>query len=200
MVEVRGESHYVAALERLVSAQGVNLKRVDEFDLDDIWLRLIPEPTNPYDPRALMVASSEGDCLGHIGRENAAKYAEIITELAGGHDLWCRAQIGGGRYDDGWRIGVWVFMVSPGDLAKQAGRVAAQSVATLESKWREATIIHTGAMDNFTATLAQMRAADQDPDGEHMQFARAGLEKAIRSYARAVKALQQAVNDFHGNP
>lgn len=33
-----------------------------------------------------------------------------------------------------------------------------------------------------------------------MQFARAGVEKAIRSYARAVKALQQAVTDFHGNP
>lgn len=106
----------------------------------------------------------------------------------------------GGHYDDGWRIGVWVYMVSPGDLAKQAGQVAAQSVAALEGKWREATIIHTGAVDTFTTTLAQMRAADQDPDGEHMQFARAGLEKAIRSYARAVKALQQAVTDFHGIP
>lgn len=200
MVEVRGESHYVPALERLASAQGVNLKRVDEFDLDDIWLRLIPEPTNPYDRKALMVTSPEGHCLGHIGRENAAKYTEIITELAKAHDLWCRAQIGGGRYDDGWRIGVWVFMVSPGDLAKQAGRAAAQSVAALESKWREATIIHTGAVDTFTATLAQMRAADHDPDGEHMQFARTGLEKAIRSYARAVKALQQAVTDFHDTP
>jgi hypothetical protein len=112
-----------------------------------------------------MVTSPEGHCLGHIGRENAAKYTEIMTELAKAHDLWCRAQVGGGRYDDGWRIGVWVFMVSPGDLAKQAGRAAAQSVAALESKWREATIIHTGAVDTFTVTLVRMRAADHDPDG-----------------------------------
>jgi hypothetical protein len=41
---------------------------------------------------------------------------------------------------------------------------------------------------------------NHDPDGEDMQFARTGLEKAIRGYARSVKTLQRAASDFQVIP
>lgn len=194
MIDVHGESFYGPALRKFVTANGVNLNRTDDFDLDDVLVRLIPEPTNPQDPRAIMVAAPDGSCLGHVGRANALKYAEIITELAETHDLWCKAQIGGGKYPSGWRIGVWLYIPTPGELAKQAGDAAAQSVVTLERKWREATALQHDAFETFTATLARIH----DHDEAHMQFVRAGLEKAIRSHTRSAKALQRAALDFHG--
>lgn len=200
MIDVHGESHYVPALERLAHQSGVNLKRIDEFDLDTIWLRLIPEPANPHDPKAIMVASPDGRCLGHIGRTEAAKYAEVITELAETHELWCRAQIGGGLHNGQWRIGVWLYIPTPGELEKQAGHQAAESVAMLGAKWRDAQVLQTEASQMFDAILAQMRVDGDNPDGEHMLFARANLEKAVRGHLRAAKALHRAVNDFQGKP
>jgi hypothetical protein len=144
MLNVQGESHYMPALRKLVSTQGVNLGRVDEFDTGDLWLRLTPEPTNQYDRNAIMVTSPKGSCLGYLGREQAAKYVEVITELAVKHDLWCKAQVGGGRYPSGWRIGVWLFIPTPTELTQLAGNKTAGSMALLEGKWRDATTIPTG--------------------------------------------------------
>jgi hypothetical protein len=184
------------ALEKLVTAQGINLKHTDDFDLHDLWLRLIPEPTNPADPRAIQVASPDGALLGYLSRENAAKYAEILTELADKHDLWCAAQIGGGLKEDGWSIGVWLYMATPGELAKRASQTASQSVVALETAWHESTAVEQGAREAFDAALSQMRTDGLDPDGDEIWFARANVEKAIRSYSRATKALHRAVDDF----
>jgi hypothetical protein len=197
LIDVVGESHHMPAIERLVTAQGINLSRIDDFDLDNIWLRLIPEPNNPADKRAISVTTAKRELLGYLSRENAAKYVEILTELGRQHDLWCLAQVGGGLKDDGWSIGIWLYMETPGELSKHAGRKAAASVGSLEDKWTVATEIQS---DAFLAALAQMELHGLDPDGADRQFSRASLEKAIRAHARSSKALQKAVADFQGAP
>ncbi len=121
LIEVRGESRCVPALERLAADHGVQLAHVDEFDIDDVWLRLIPEPTNAVDPNALLVTSAQGRRLGYMARERAARYAAVVAELAATHDLWCRAHVGGGRHDGSWRIGVWLHLVAPRELKRAAG-------------------------------------------------------------------------------
>jgi hypothetical protein len=200
MIDVRGESHYVPALERVARENGVDLKHRDEFDLDDVWLRIIPQPTNPHDSNAIMVASPRGDCLGHISREGAAKYVEVISELAEKHELWCKAQMGGGIYDGDWRIGVWIYIPTPGELGKLASLHAAASIAVLAKKWQDAQALQAEASQILDTTIARMRANGEDCDGEHTLLARANLEKAIRAHVRAIKALHRAVTDFQGRP
>jgi hypothetical protein len=118
-IEVHGESHYLPALERLASEHGVDLAHVDDFDIDDVPVQLIPEPTNPYDPHAIMVVSpTNRDRLGYMAREKAAEYAEAIAKIAMEHDLWCAAQVGGARHDDGWRIGIQLLLPIPSKMAQ----------------------------------------------------------------------------------
>jgi hypothetical protein len=200
LIDVVGESHHMPAIERLVTAQGVNLRHIEDFDIDNIWLRLTPEPNNPVDKRAISVTTAKRELLGYLSRENAAKYVEILTELGRQHDLWCLAQVGGGLKDDGWSIGIWLYMETPGELSKHAGRKAAASVAALEDQWSAATKTQSDAYNMFLAALAQMELDGVDPDGTDKQFSRASLEKAIRAHARSSKALQKAVADFQGAP
>lgn len=53
-VGLAGESHYQVAISRCAPGQGV---------------ALIPEPTNPFDPRAIMVWSEEGEQIGYLPRD-----------------------------------------------------------------------------------------------------------------------------------
>lgn len=76
-VGLAGESHYQPAIARCDPGQGV---------------ALIPEPTNVFDPRAIMVWSEAGEQIGYIPRDcwvaealldEGAKLHAVIASMAG---------------------------------------------------------------------------------------------------------------------
>ncbi|MFF0318934.1 HIRAN domain-containing protein [Micromonospora sp. NPDC005252] len=73
--EVAGESNYSKEIRGLFGRS---------FDPDGTEItaaaHLIPEPTNKYDPNAVKVVCS-GNCVGYLPKEDAARYAPVLTQL-----------------------------------------------------------------------------------------------------------------------
>lgn len=176
-------------LERLAATNNVNLSRAADFDVDGLWFRITPEPSNPADTNAIMVCAENGERVGYLPRESAVKYAPVIRELAERNELWCRGSIGGGRKRDGWAIGVWLQLLSPAELAKIASARTAKSIVLIAEKWDQANRTNGLAMRELEDLVADKGRRD----GADHQAARAQLEKAVRQHVRASKALLQAV-------
>lgn len=88
--EVVGESHYQDVLANAVGGRG------DEPVDHACIVSLIPEPTNPYDKRAVRVVL-DGQTVGYLSRTSASAYAPIATLLEGSRDyVRCRGRIVGG--------------------------------------------------------------------------------------------------------
>lgn len=87
-LSVVGESHYQSALLSITnSAPG------QEVAFDCI-AELVPEPTNPHDPHAVMVRI-EGKHVGYLSRQNARKFGPRLKKmLDAGQPTICNAYIG----------------------------------------------------------------------------------------------------------
>jgi HIRAN domain len=86
--------------------------------LVDILVELVPEPTNPYDPRAVSIRCGR-TCVGYLSREGARAYSPALDELAaGGKRAFCNAEIRGAWDRDGDRgaYGLFVDLGRPRDV------------------------------------------------------------------------------------
>lgn len=85
---VVGESHYQPALVAITgSSPGQDVAH-------ECLAELVPEPTNPHDPNAIMV-KVEGKCVGYLSRQNAVKFGPRIKAMIdAGQPTICNAFIG----------------------------------------------------------------------------------------------------------
>lgn len=96
--EVVGESHYQDALARAAGGRG------EEPADHACVVTLVPDPTNPYDKRAIRVVL-DGQTVGYLSRTSASAYAPIAAALAPTRNhVRCRARIVGG-----WSRGIGDF-------------------------------------------------------------------------------------------
>jgi hypothetical protein len=87
-LSIVGESHYQTALLSIT-----NSSPGEEVAVDCI-AELVPEPTNPHDPHAVMVRV-EGQCVGYLSRQNARKFGPRLKKmLDAGQPAICNAYIG----------------------------------------------------------------------------------------------------------
>lgn len=76
-IDVVGESHYVAALEQILTTRGTARESYQEVKAPCVLVR---EPDNPHDPNAVAV-QVDGWKVGYIPRENAANLARRIDSI-----------------------------------------------------------------------------------------------------------------------
>ena len=101
LVNVAGESHYQDALREIAGgAEEVRLEREAV---------LLPEPDNPYDPKAVQVLI-EDRLVGYLPRAAAAAYRAQVAEIAGrGREPRCEAMVAG----RGGILGVFLRLPEP---------------------------------------------------------------------------------------
>ena len=73
-ISVVGESNYQDALRKVSGAPPAGDWKFE------CQARLVPEPTNPYDPKAVMV-QIDGECVGYLSRRNASIYGPRVRAL-----------------------------------------------------------------------------------------------------------------------
>ncbi|MEK6228650.1 MAG: HIRAN domain-containing protein [Actinomycetota bacterium] len=106
LVNVAGESHYQEALREIVGPTTAAEIAVDTEAL------LVPEPSNPHDPNAVMV-QIDGKLVGYLPRDEAAAYGPALNELGErGRMGSCEARIAG-RGGDGGTSNLGVFLRLP---------------------------------------------------------------------------------------
>lgn len=114
-VEVVGESHYQEALERAAGGRTEDgPARVDQI------AGLALEPTNPYDPNAVVVQIG-GATVGYLNRSDAVAYKPVFEEVVrmGYPAIGCHASLIGGwdrGAGDRGSIGVVLHVGSPREL------------------------------------------------------------------------------------
>lgn len=109
-VQIVGESHYRAAIDRVVGgrrAEGIRMT---------MWATLVPESDNQYDPSAVAVHLS-GAKVGHLSRSDARRYRPSLERVrAAGRSAYCRADLRGGwerSKSDSGDYGVTVYIDDP---------------------------------------------------------------------------------------
>jgi len=117
--EIVGESHYQEALSAICGGH------CEEGHQHECVVELLPEPTNPHDPNAVMIRI-EGRTVGYLSRDWAPLYLAGLKAI--GHDgapAICNAMINGGwertrrgEVDRG-SFGVELDMVMPLRLADE---------------------------------------------------------------------------------
>ena len=104
LVNVAGESHYQEALREIVGSAA-------EIAVDT-EAQLVPEPSNPHDPNAVMV-QIDGKLVGYLSRDEAVAYGPTLKELAErGRTGLCEARIAG-RGGNGGTSNLGVFLRLP---------------------------------------------------------------------------------------
>ncbi len=107
-MNVAGESHYQEALHEIVGpgAEG-------EVALDTEAL-LVPEPSNPHDPNAVMV-QIDGRLVGYLPRHEAVAYGATLRKLSErGRTGACEARIAGHGGGSGTtNLGVFLRLPDP---------------------------------------------------------------------------------------
>jgi hypothetical protein len=90
--DVVGESHYRENLVSIIQKAPREQRDVGEVFWDAV---LMPEPNNPFDPRAIMVGI-DGKVVGYIARDTTDVIHEAIRTVQemGYTDMACRAVIG----------------------------------------------------------------------------------------------------------
>ena len=97
-----GEGHYGVELRRIA---GTRQRRGESVEFS---VTLQPEPTNPYDPQAVVVLSDHRKTIGYLSREHAAEYGPVFAALAAhGQIAQCKAKMFGGTKAKP-NIGVWL--------------------------------------------------------------------------------------------
>jgi len=109
-LEVVGESQYQPAIRR-ASKQA---HRQGERRVIHVWVER--EPTNPYDPEAVRIVSSDGETLGCLSRESARSYQKALTELEqAGLRVTCAASLFGGDAEKP-TVGLYLDLLFPKKL------------------------------------------------------------------------------------
>lgn len=108
LVNVAGESHYQEALREIVGPTAGEEVAVDTEAL------LVPEPSNPHDPNAVMVRIDE-KLVGYLPRDEAVAYAPALAELGErGRTGACKARIAGRGGETGTsNLGVFLRLPDP---------------------------------------------------------------------------------------
>lgn len=105
--EVAGESFHQDALRALTETE--------------LTIRLTAEPENPHDANAVAIQSLEGTTLGHMPREEAARYQQLILQLAErGLVAVCQARLTGGTAEKPF-VGVVLDLDGPTIVASKLG-------------------------------------------------------------------------------
>jgi hypothetical protein len=152
-LEIVGESHYQDTLS--------NLR--DDNDNGAKWIKsdfhILPEPTNPYDPDAIRVATTSGETVGYFSRRDAQRYKSCVARgLEHWGTLWCRGLFVGGSGDKE-SIGVRLDVLPPRDLI--ALLKSKQEVKALPSR-RKRKLADTTADGQLDAALNATRRAERD--------------------------------------
>jgi hypothetical protein len=104
---VVGESHYQMTLRRLAG----NRRERQQEVIFRAWL--LPDPQNPYDTNAVVVALDDGQRVGHLDRKYAVEFQPELRQLdAEGYVCYCRAKLIGG-YGDRRFLGVLLDVRDP---------------------------------------------------------------------------------------
>jgi hypothetical protein len=114
-VEVRGESFHQDTISKLVGTSG-NVQTDGDRRRATLraWLR--PEPENPHDPNAVLVAALSGHPLGHLPRELCASYQRVLNEVGDRARIWCEACAFGRCVEGRWNYGIWLDLPSAIEL------------------------------------------------------------------------------------
>jgi hypothetical protein len=97
-----GEGYYGVEIRRIAGRPQAGGASVE------FTVTLLPEPTNQYDPNAVVVLSDRSRTIGYLSREHAVDYAPVFTALAAhGQVAQCRAKMFGGTKAKP-NIGVWL--------------------------------------------------------------------------------------------
>ena len=106
LVNAAGESHYQEALREIAGPAA-------EIAVDTEAL-LVPEPSNPHDPNAVMV-QIDGKLVGYLPRDEAVAYGPTLQELAErGRTGLCEARIAGrGGHGGTSNLGVFLRLPDP---------------------------------------------------------------------------------------
>lgn len=110
--EVVGESNYQNALANLCGG------REEESANFPCTATVIPEPENPYDPKAVRI-DVEGATVGYLSRKAARTFEPIAQELRARHaTLTCPARVVGGwqRGFDAGSFGIVLNLPTPEEL------------------------------------------------------------------------------------
>ena len=133
--EIVGESHYQSSIIRCVRSgsgyEEAGLRANADFDV-----RLIREPTNPYDVNAVIVASVTGATLGYLARDLAAEFAPVLDRLEGRAVVQCPARAYGRREDTAsiWNFGIWIDVPEPDDLQEVLSTLTDEGVREMRSE------------------------------------------------------------------
>lgn len=106
-LEAVGESFYAAAIAAVAKRVGPLAGR------GRFRVLLVPEPENPYDSNAVAVVDPEAGKLGHLSRDDAPEYQELLIRLKERHgiDVSCDAMLVG--FGSGRNRGVILFVSLP---------------------------------------------------------------------------------------
>ena len=107
-MNVAGESHYQEALREIVGPGAAGEVAMDTEAL------LVPEPSNPHDPNAVMVQIA-GKLVGYLPRDEAVAYGETLRQLTErGRTGACEARIAGHGDGSGTtNLGVFLRLPDP---------------------------------------------------------------------------------------
>lgn len=79
-VEVVGETYNIAAIKKVFRGRGLPIP-AKGIEVNDAECILVPEPWNEYDVNAVAV-TIDGQHVGHLPADLAARYAEPLQEIA----------------------------------------------------------------------------------------------------------------------
>lgn len=115
IVEAVGESNYQPALTKLCGSD-----RWEEVRFECI-AALVPEPSNRYDPNAVMV-QCDGHLVGYLSRGDAIAYGPVVRRLAEqGKVIACNAMIAGrGPGSETKNRGIFLHLPSPDEALADA--------------------------------------------------------------------------------
>lgn len=118
LIAAVGESQYQGALLSVCGG------RPGEPVSHDCTAVLLSEPTNPYDPGAVMVWSG-GRHVAYLSRSDAAAYRPAIAAAAAvDHLIACPARIAGrGQAGETTNLGIFLHLPGPAEALVQVERI-----------------------------------------------------------------------------
>lgn len=130
--EVRGESFHQDTISKLVRASG-NIQTDGDRRRATLRVWLRPEPENPHDPNAVLVAALSGHPLGHLPRELCASYQHVLNEVGDRARIWCEACAFGRRVEGRWNYGIWLDLPSAAELRTTLDGLGDKAVAEMKT-------------------------------------------------------------------